>query len=170
LSGAPLFDRIRPTSTDIKSADARHVNNGESGTELDSEAIGAILPHKPPFILIDRVVEAGPDRLVAVKQTRPDDWYFKGHFPGYPVMPGVLIVEAMAQASLILYSLSFPVNRIFFFVKEKSVFLAPVVPGDCLRLVVRKVKFFESMGLSSAEGFVDGKKVAESEMGFKEKP
>jgi len=150
-------------------ADTRRVNDKNDRTELDSEAIRAILPHEPPFILIDRIIDASPDQVVAIKQTHPDDWYFKGHFPGYPVMPGVLIVEAMAQASLILYSLNFSIDNIFFLVKEKTLFLAPVLPGDCLRIVARKVKFLKTMGIGAAEAFVGDKKVAESEMGFKEK-
>ena len=132
---------------------------------LDSEAIRRILPHEPPFVLLDRVIEASPERVVAVKQTDPDDWYFKGHFPGHPVMPGTLIVEAMAQASLILYSYNFSI----YLVKEKSKFLAPVVPGDRLRIVATKVKFLKTMGIGTAEAFVEGKKVAESELGFMER-
>ena len=82
-------------------------------TALGREEIEAILPHRDPFLLIDEVVELEPgERVVARKKVRPDEWYLKGHFPGRPVMPGVLIVEAMAQVAETVVALrsSYPTN------------------------------------------------------------
>ena len=107
-------------------------------TALGREEIEAILPHRDPFLLIDEVVELEPgERVVARKKVRPDEWYLKGHFPGRPVMPGVLIVEAMAQTGAVAV-LSEEENRgkIAFFGGIDDVrFKRIVEPGDDLTLV-----------------------------------
>src|ERR1700745_93662 len=107
---------------------------------LDITAIQAILPHRYPFLLIDRVIEIERSkRIVAIKNVTINEPFFTGHFPGYPVMPGVLVVEAMAQAGCILL-LSEIANReeklVLFTGIENAKFRRQVTPGDQLRLEV----------------------------------
>ena len=107
---------------------------------LDINQIQAILPHRYPFLLIDRVVEMERrKRIVAIKNVTINEPFFTGHFPGYPIMPGVLIVEAMAQAggALLLTEVEDRNNKLVVFTGiEKARFRRPVVPGDQLRIEV----------------------------------
>ena len=109
-------------------------------TILDSVAIQKILPHRHPFLLVDKVVELEPRvRIVGVKQVTINEPFFSGHFPGAPVMPGVLQIEALAQLGAILVLREFEdrENKIPFFSGiEKAKFRRPVVPGDTLMLEV----------------------------------
>ncbi|BFI95266.1 MAG: 3-hydroxyacyl-ACP dehydratase FabZ [Rhodanobacter sp.] len=135
------------------------------------EQIQQLLPHRYPFLLVDRVIELVPDQsAVAIKNVSINEPFFNGHFPGHPVMPGVLIVEAMAQAAGLLTQLS---NRIkgntgsplFYLVKvDNARFSAPVVPGDQLRLEVSVKRVMRGMGLFAARTLVDGKEVASCEL------
>ena len=113
-------------------------------TLLDSRAIQAILPHRHPFLLVDRVTELVPrERIVAVKQVTVNEPFFAGHFPGAPVMPGVLIIEAMAQAGAILALREFEDagEKLPLFTKIKeATFRQPVVPGDTLVLEVTALR------------------------------
>jgi 3-hydroxyacyl-[acyl-carrier-protein] dehydratase len=109
-------------------------------TKLGREEIEAILPHREPFLLIDEVLELEPgERVVARKMVRPDEWYLKGHFPGRPVMPGVLIVEAMAQTGAVaVLSQEENRGRIALFAGIDDVrFKRIVEPGDELKLECR---------------------------------
>lgn len=130
------------------------------------EWIETLIPHRPPFLMLDTVIEASPEQVVAVTHVDADEPFLSGHFPGRPVMPGVLLLEAMAQASLILYAYNYDVTEMFFLVKEKSRFLRVVQPAADLRIVVTKTKILPTMGLTSGAVFVEGQKVAESAMGF----
>jgi 3-hydroxyacyl-[acyl-carrier-protein] dehydratase len=135
------------------------------------EQIQELLPHRFPFLLVDRVVELVPDAsVVALKNVTINEPFFQGHFPGHPVMPGVLIIEAMAQAAGLLTQLS---NRIkgnhdsalFYLVKvDNARFSAVVVPGDQLRLEVTQKRVMRGMGLFVAHARVDGKEVASCEL------
>ena len=138
---------------------------------VNVEQIQQLLPHRYPFLLVDRVIELVPDQsAVAIKNVTINEPFFNGHFPGHPVMPGVLIVEAMAQAAGLLTQLS---NRmkgnhgspLFYLVKvDNARFSAPVVPGDQLRLEVSVKRVMRGMGLFAARTLVDGKEVASCEL------
>jgi 3-hydroxyacyl-[acyl-carrier-protein] dehydratase len=137
---------------------------------VDSEQIAAILPHRYPFLLVDRVVELDPGQsIVAIKNVTINEPFFEGHFPGHPVMPGVLIVEALAQASGLLIGLSGTMtdkdDRIFYLAKvDNARFLKPVVPGDQLRLEVQLKRRLRSMGIFTASARVDGADAATCEL------
>jgi beta-hydroxyacyl-ACP dehydratase FabZ len=133
---------------------------------LGPEQILGILPHRYPFLLVDRVLELTDDKIVALKNVSWNEPYFQGHFPGAPVMPGVLQVEAMAQAGGILASrvVQFdPAKQVMLFMAIDQVkFRRKVVPGDQLILEVvplRKGKIFKMKG----EAKVDGKVVSQAE-------
>lgn len=142
----------------------------ETGPILDAEAIQKILPHRPPFLLVDRVVLLEPGkRLVAWKGVTMNEPFFVGHFPGKPVMPGVLILEALAQACGLLAMKSIGPDED---VKDKVTFLMsidgakfrrPVVPGDRLELHVEIVKRKGAIWRQKGTAVVDGQTVAEAE-------
>ncbi|HET7561614.1 MAG TPA: 3-hydroxyacyl-ACP dehydratase FabZ [Rhodanobacteraceae bacterium] len=137
---------------------------------VDAERIAAILPHRYPFLLVDRVIElSAGESIVAIKNVTLNEPFFNGHFPGHPVMPGVLIVEALAQTSGLLLGLSgtaSPDERpIFYLAKvDNARFLKPVVPGDQLRLEVKLKRLIRNMGIFTARASVDGKDVATCEL------
>jgi 3-hydroxyacyl-[acyl-carrier-protein] dehydratase len=137
---------------------------------VNAERIAAILPHRYPFLLVDRVVELTPGKgIVAIKNVTSNEPFFQGHFPGHPVMPGVLIVEALAQTSGLLIGLSGARTRddcsIYYLAKvDNARFLRPVVPGDQLRLEVQLKRLIRSMGIFTARATVDGKDAATCEL------
>ena len=146
--------------------------NDTAATSLpvDAERIAAILPHRYPFLLVDRVIELTPGQsIVAIKNVSLNEPFFQGHFPGHPVMPGVLIVEALAPASGLLIGLSGTRTNgdssIFYLAKvDNARFLKPVVPGDQLRLEVQLKRLIRGMGIFTACAVVDGKNVASCEL------
>lgn len=135
---------------------------------LDIREIQQLLPHRYPFLLIDRVIELVPrERIVAVKQVSINEFFFQGHFPEVPVMPGVLIIEALAQAGavLALREISDRDKKIPFFSGiEKARFRRPVVPGDTLRLEVTPTRLGLKVQKMRGEAFVDGQLVADCEI------
>jgi 3-hydroxyacyl-[acyl-carrier-protein] dehydratase len=136
---------------------------------LDVEAIQKLLPHRPPFLLVDRVVLLEPGkRLVGWKGVTMNEPFFVGHFPGHPVMPGVLILEALAQASALLACKSMPpeesLRKITYLMSiDGAKFRKPVVPGDRLELHVEVVKSKGAVWRMKGAGIVDGQTVAEAE-------
>ncbi len=144
-----------------------------SKTALDINDIQRILPHRYPFLLIDRVLELQrKERIVAIKNVTVNEPFFVGHFPGAPIMPGVLIIEAMAQAggALLLTEVEDRDNKLMVFTSiERAKFRRPVTPGDQLRLEIKVVGWRAVRGMVAArmEGiaYVDGNKVAEATVG-----
>ncbi len=136
---------------------------------MDKEQIKEVIPHRDPFLLIDSVeeMEAGK-RVVATKYMSPDEFWFKGHFPDYPVVPGVLMLEMCAQAGAVAM-LALPENKgkIGFFggVKEAK-FRRQVVPGDTLRIEVEIIKVKGPVGVGKAVATVNGEKAVSAEISF----
>ena len=136
---------------------------------LDVDAIKAIIPHRCPFLLIDRVEEFEPGvSAVAIKNVTANEPFFQGHFPEYPVMPGVLIVEALAQAGAVaMLSLEANQGKLAFFAGiDKVRFKRQVRPGDTLRLEVEITKARAGVGFGTAKATVDGELVCSGELMF----
>lgn len=135
---------------------------------LDIHEIQQLLPHRYPFLLVDRIIELEPRaRIVGIKQVTINDYFFQGHFPVAPVMPGVLIVEALAQtgAILALREIEDRDKKIPFFSGiEKARFRRPVVPGDTLRLEVTPLRLGMKVQKMRGEAFVDGQLAADCEI------
>ena len=135
---------------------------------LDIRAIERILPHRYPFLLVDRVDEIGADRIVARKLVSRNEPHFNGHFPGHPVMPGVLIIEALAQAGVLLAAetVGFDPSKqvIYFMAIDKARFRKPVIPGDLLVLEVVPLRKGGAIWKLRGEAKVDGAVVAEAEL------
>jgi 3-hydroxyacyl-[acyl-carrier-protein] dehydratase len=144
--------------------------NDTPGTAMDIHAILEHLPHRYPFLLIDRVLSIEPGvRIEALKNVSINEPFFPGHYPHHPVMPGVLIIEAMAQAAALL---SFSRNgakpdgsTVYYFVGiDGARFKRPVVPGDQLILKVEVLRNMRGVWKFGAVGEVDGQRVAEAEI------
>jgi 3-hydroxyacyl-[acyl-carrier-protein] dehydratase len=136
---------------------------------LNQEEIQKILPHRYPFLLLDRIVALEPGkRVVGLKNLSINEPYFQGHFPGRPIMPGVLIIEAMAQAGGILALLSTPGNQgntsLFLLGLDKVRFRHPVIPGDQLRLEIESLRGGNKFWKMHGKAWVDDTLVAEGEM------
>ncbi len=139
---------------------------------MGTSEIQKLLPHRYPFLLVDRVIEfeAGK-RILAYKNVTSNEEFFQGHFPAQPVMPGVLVIEALAQAGGVLYQLSNQINndgrienKLFYLVKiENARFSKMVVPGDRLELEVSIKRRIRNMALYEGIARVDGKEAARAE-------
>lgn len=137
--------------------------------ELDIKEIMEILPHRPPFLLVDRIVECEPGKSAkGIKCVSMNEPFFTGHFPGQPIMPGVLILEALAQTGAVA-ALSLPENRgklaVFGGVKNCR-FKKPVTPGDVLELSCELVEQRGPIGYGKAVARVGGKIAAQAELTF----
>ena len=134
---------------------------------LNINEIRRILPHRYPMLLVDRIVELEAERIVGIKNVTANEPFFTGHFPDFPVMPGVLIVEAMAQTAgvLVLKSIEDRASKLVLLVSiEYAKFRKPVVPGDQLRMELIMLKRKASVAKMSGKATVDGVLVAEAEV------
>jgi beta-hydroxyacyl-ACP dehydratase FabZ len=128
------------------------------------------LPHRYPFLLIDRIIELEMGkRVVGIKNVTMNEPFFQGHFPGHPIMPGVLILESMAQAGGVLAMKSVPLdqvkNKVIYFMSiDKAKFRKPVIPGDQLRLEIDVIKQRSNIMSLKAQALVSGAVVAEAEL------
>ena len=137
--------------------------------ELDVRAIQRIIPHRYPILLIDRVVELAPgERAVAIKNVSANEWFFEGHFPGNPIMPGVLIIEALAQTGAVaaLSADRFRGKLGLFAGIDGVRFRRQVIPGDQLRLEVILERIRGPVGRASASATVNGEVAAEGRLTF----
>ncbi len=137
--------------------------------ELDINQVMELLPHRYPFLLVDRVIELEQGQsLSAIKNVTINEPFFQGHFPGQPVMPGVLILEAMAQATGLLAFTDMGdahKSKLYMLVGiDKSRFRDQVLPGDQLRLDIRLKRNMRGIGMYQCEASVNGRVVAEAEM------
>jgi 3-hydroxyacyl-[acyl-carrier-protein] dehydratase len=134
---------------------------------LDINEIRSILPHRYPFLLVDRIVELEAERIVGIKNVTNNEPFFQGHFPGLPVMPGVLIIEAMAQTAGVLVLKNIPdrEKKVVLLVSvDGARFRRMVVPGDQLRMELTLTKRKASVAKMIGKATVDGQLVAEAEM------
>ena len=136
---------------------------------FDIQKIMNLLPHRYPFIMIDRILELVPgEKVIALKNVTINEPFFQGHFPGSPIMPGVLIIEAMAQAGAMLAAESLPEEEqgslIYFMGMNKVKFRKPVVPGDQIIFEIKFLKQRAKVFKMSGMAFVDEKLVAEAEL------
>jgi len=138
-----------------------------SKTILDVNEIRKILPHRYPFLLVDKIIELEEERIVGIKNVTANEPFFTGHFPDIPVMPGVLIVEAMAQTAGILVLKSIPdrdQKLVLLVSVDAARFRRPVVPGDQLRLDMKVIRRKGTVAKMAGKAFVDGVLVAEAEV------
>ena len=133
---------------------------------LEAQDIQSIIPHRYPFLLIDRIIEVRRrEKIVAIKNVTVNEPFFQGHFPSYPIMPGVLVVEAMAQAGavLLLTEVEDREGKLMVFTGiERARFRKPVVPGDQLRLEVRVLAFRRTACRLQGEAYVGDKLACEA--------
>jgi 3-hydroxyacyl-[acyl-carrier-protein] dehydratase len=140
--------------------------------ELSFEEIKKLIPQRFPFIMLDKVIELVPGKeVVAIKNISGNDIFFLGHFPEKAIMPGAAIIEAMAQASIVLFASERKRDEgekipIYYFGSVKARFHHPVVPGDQLRIKVVNVKTLPTGAYVSGEAFVGDKKVSEADLVF----
>ncbi len=138
----------------------------ETEQAMNIEEIKKYLPHRYPFLFLDKVVEIHDDGLTAIKNVTGNENYFVGHFPGYPVMPGVLQLEALAQAGalFVIHKYELGSKPVYFMSIDKVKFRNQVVPGDTLRIEVKLERFGGRVARVHGKGFVGEKLTIEAQM------
>jgi len=153
-------------TAEAASTEAARSEAAPAPTTLDILQIMQIIPHRYPFLLLDRIIELRRrERIVAIKNVTINEPFFQGHFPGYPIMPGVLVIEAMAQAGalLLLTEIEDRANKIMVFTGiERAKFRKPVTPGDQLRIEVDVLAFRRTAGKISCVAYVGDKRACEA--------
>lgn len=136
--------------------------------KLNSNEIQEIIPHRYPFLLIDKVIKIEENKITAIKNVTANEYYFQGHFPTEPVMPGVLIIESLAQAGAValLSKDEFKGKIAYFAGINNAKFRRKVFPGDTLRLEVELTKIRGKAGVGYGIAYVEDKKVCEGELTF----
>ncbi len=140
---------------------------------IESQEIQQIIPHRYPFLMVDRIIELEEGkRAVGIKNVSGNEPYFQGHFPEYPIMPGVLIMEALAQvgAVVVLKKPEFAGQIALFAGLDEVRFRRPVLPGDTLRLEVELTKFRGSLGIAEGKAFVGEELAAQGKLTFALRP
>ncbi|WP_456342526.1 3-hydroxyacyl-ACP dehydratase FabZ [Thermovibrio sp.] len=136
---------------------------------MDVNEIMKVIPHRYPFLLVDKIVEFIPkEKIVGIKNVTMNEPFFQGHFPGHPIFPGALLIEAMAQVGCILMFKSFDISSeeyvVYFMGIDKARFRKPVRPGDTVKFVLTPSVIKKRMSKMKGEAFVDGELVAEAEI------
>jgi len=146
------------------------MTEGATVQSLDIQQIMNVLPHRYPFLLVDRIVEIrGDESCIGIKNVTANEPFFQGHFPGQPVMPGVLLLEGMAQSAGAICALmqgsSRPLQKVYFLTVDKAKFRRPVVPGDCVKFHMQRIARRKTMWWYRGEAKVDGALACEAEVG-----
>ena len=138
------------------------------GKQLDINMIQKILPHRYPFLFVDRIIEVAEKKVVGIKNVTIDEPFFQGHFPGHPIMPGVLIIEAMAQVGGVgALNMKDNLGKLAYFLSiNNAKFRKPVFPGDTLRIEVDLLKTKLSVMQVHGVAKVDGEVVTEADLMF----
>ena len=136
--------------------------------KLSLEQIKEIIPHRDPFLLLDEIIELDTYKAIGVKYVTPDEFYFKGHFPGKPVVPGVILVESLAQVgAVIILSHDKYKGKIAYFTGIKNAkFRKSVLPGDTVYLHCEVTRIKGAFGFGKAEAYVNDELVCEAEVSF----
>jgi len=145
------------------------LNTSSHSPILDIKAIAKILPHRYPFLLVDRIIELDIEKntITGIKNVSGNEHFFHGHFPGVPIMPGVLILEALAQTGGILVHQKTQNDKVALLLNVNNAkFRRPVVPGDVLTLKAQGLHFSSKGGKIQAKAFVEEQLAAEAEIGF----
>jgi len=146
---------------------ARGARGAKSAVQLDINAIMEIMPHRYPFLLIDRILSLEENRVIGIKNVTINEPFFAGHFPGHPIMPAVLIIEAMAQCGgvLLLNAVDHPKEKLVYFIGiDRAKFRKPVRPGDQLRFELTLLRLKSRICKMEGKAYVDGDLVAEAEL------
>lgn len=137
---------------------------------IDINTISKLLPHTYPFLFIDKIIEMDADNYgIGVKNVTINEPFFQGHFPGNPIMPGVLQIEGMAQTAAVICMLAHNINQdsnlnIFFMTIDKARFRKPVIPGDIIYYYLKKIRQRSSVWKYKGEAYVQGSLIAEAEI------